>query len=255
MIYYRSDSELIATFVRLYRGPTAFVLFVFYLTVNVHVWLNVGINHVLIFGGNLRKRVPATTFLQVASGLGFTCALSMIFFLHHKEFEVQERFHFPLACLVVPLSLLLCPLPIFNASGRLSLIRTIGHIFAAPFFKVNFPDFWIADQLTSMVLCTTDHYQLALFYIYFYSHDTKSLDFEPDYVILVVRILAPWFRLAQCLRRYHDTDYTSRGYLWNALKYGSSIVTVIFSSIVMQTSRESHNLYYFHCLYNLNLSR
>lgn len=244
MIYYRSNSELIAAFVRLYRGPTAFVLAAFYLTVNVHVWQNVGINHVLIFGGNLRKRVPATTFLQVASGLGFTCALSMILFIHHNEFEVQERFHFPLACLVLPLSLLLFPLPIFNASGRLSIIRSIGHILMAPFFKVNFPDFWIADQLTSMVLVTTDHYQLTRFYIDFYRYHTKSLNFEPDYVILVIRILTPWFRLAQCLRRYYDTDYTSNGYLFNALKYGSSIVTVLFSFVVMQTNCESHSLYY-----------
>lgn len=246
VIYYRSNSELIATFIRLYRGPMACVLCIFYLTVNVHVWQNMGINHVLIFGGNLRKRVPATTFLQVASGLGFTCALSMIFFIHHNEFEVQEKLHFPLACLVVPLSLLLCPLPIFNSSGRLWLIRTTGHIFAAPFFKVNFPDFWIADQLTSMVLCIMDHYQLTCFYIAFYRANIKSFNFEPDYVILVIRILPPWFRLAQCLRRYHDTHFTSEGYLYNALKYGGSIVTVIFSFIVMQTNCESHSLYYSH---------
>lgn len=242
VIYYSSDTDMILALIRLYRGPLACVLCCFYLTVNVYVWQNVGVNHVLIFGVDLRKNVPAATFLKVASGFGVICTLSMLLFIHHKEFEVQDRYHFPLMCLVLPLTLLIFPLPIFNLSTRLWILHTMGRILAAPFFKVNFADFWMADQLTSMVLCIMDYYQLTRFYINFYKHNIKSLNFEPDFVILAIRILAPWFRFAQCMRRYYDTNYTSSGYILNALKYSGSIVTVICSFIVMQTSRRCHSL-------------
>jgi len=236
--FIRDNLDLIAIFARLYRGPVASGLTSFLFALNVYVWQIKGVNHVLIFNIDLRNHIQATSFLEVASTMSFISTMSMIFFIHHKEFEVNTPYYFPMMCLLLPLLLLINPIRIMNRPARIWILCTIGRILAAPFYGVIFPDFWMADQLTSLTLCIVDYYQIVRFYIRFFRDSENMLDFEPDFWITGIRCLPPWFRLAQCLRRYYDSNFKYRVHLLNIIKYGIGIIVIVFSTIVMETSRK-----------------
>lgn len=79
---------------------------------------------------------------------------------------------------------------------------------AAPFFTVKFADFWLADQLNSLVIALMDFHYLLWFY--FTSTDWINMSSSRattsfDYVRPIVNCLPAWFRFAQCLRRYRDS--------------------------------------------------
>ncbi|KRF98352.1 uncharacterized protein Dwil_GK15208 [Drosophila willistoni] len=98
-------------------------------------------------------------------------------------------------------------LGLFIVSSIICVISCIlGRVLLAPFFYVRFSDFWLADQLISLVYCLVDHYQLGRFYVRYYSKREDAFDFEPDYVVAVIRCLPAWFRMAQSLRRYWEDD-------------------------------------------------
>jgi len=214
------------------------VVFGFLTSINVYVWQSVGINHVLIFELNPRHQIEPIKILGIASLFGYGCTLSMLLFLHHNEFGVKNPIYFPLVGLILPLALLINPIPIMNHPARMWVLRIFGRILAAPFYPVSFVDFWLADQLNSLVLCLLDHYQLIRFYIRYYKDSINSFDFEPDYTMSVIRCLPSWFRLAQCFKRIWDGDPKPVSYLINAFTYGSTIIIVIISTIQMETSGE-----------------
>ncbi|XP_030555501.1 xenotropic and polytropic retrovirus receptor 1 homolog [Drosophila novamexicana] len=235
-IFLNNQAELVTAFSQMYRGQFFWVLSSFYLAINVYVWQNVGINHVLIFDVDLRNQISPASFLEVASGLGYLCTISMLLFLHHNEFDVVVPYHFPLISLVVPFLLLINPIRIFNYPARMWLIRCIGRVVSAPFFHVTFAEFWLADQLNSLVLCFVDNYQLSRFYVRYYANSANAFDFEHDFMVPIIRCLPPWFRLAQCLRRYKDSTRKHITYLLNAAKYATNIIVVICSTVVMETN-------------------
>ncbi|KAL7739523.1 hypothetical protein ACLKA6_012667 [Drosophila palustris] len=243
LYFIRDKLDLIDVFVRLYRGPIASGLASFLFALNVYVWQSKGINHVLIFNIDLRNHMQATSFLEFASTMSFISTMSMILFIHHKEFEVNDPHYFPMICIVLPLLLLINPIRIMNRPARMWILRVIGRIFAAPFYGVIFPDFWLADQFTSMTLCMVDYFEIVRFYIRYFRNSDNAFEFEPDYWITVVRVLPPWFRLAQCLRRYYDNKFKYRDHLLNAIKYGIGIIVITFSCVVMETSHKYKHMF------------
>ncbi|XP_032595537.1 xenotropic and polytropic retrovirus receptor 1 homolog isoform X2 [Drosophila grimshawi] len=230
------EVETLMPFGRLYRGLFCWVLCCFYLAINVYVWQNVGINHVLIFNVDLRRHMPATSFLEVAGGMGYLCALTMLLFLHHNEFGVDDPYPFPLVCLLLPLAILINPVRIMNYSARVWMLRCLGRVLTAPFFHVRFADFWLADQMNSLSLCLVDSYHLIRFYFRYYTNSDSSFEFEPDCAAPVIRCLPAGFRLAQCMRRYWDSSDRPISYPLNAVKYATSIAAVICSTIVMESN-------------------
>lgn len=127
---------------------------------------------------------------------------------------------------------------------------------AAPFFHVGFADFWLADQLNSLVVALMDFQFLGCFYItngnwleagsekellvinfnyincgsFMVSADTSQC-MENDFIIRpIVNCLPAWFRFAQCLRRYRDSK-EAFPHLVNAGKYSATFFTVIFATL------------------------
>jgi hypothetical protein len=79
---------------------------------------------------------------------------------------------------------------------------------AAPFFTVKFADFWLADQLNSLVIALMDFHFLLWFYFTNTDWMTMSSAVNKggfDYIKPIVNCLPAWFRFAQCLRRYRDS--------------------------------------------------
>ncbi|EDV99410.1 GH13040 [Drosophila grimshawi] len=238
-----SNPELLSTFVRLYRASFSLMLYGFGIVINLHVWQTVGINHVLIFELNPRNPTVPVKLLSTASFYGYICTLSMLFFIHHDEFGVKDPLYFPLVGLLVPLALLINPIRILNYSARMWVLRSFGRILVAPFCYVSFADFFVADQMISLVQCIVDFYQLIRFYVRYQLNSVKTFDFEPDYVVYFLRCLPAWFRLAQCLKRYWDSKSKPTSYLVNAFAYGSTLIVVTFSTIQLETNANYENLF------------
>ncbi|XP_051858995.1 xenotropic and polytropic retrovirus receptor 1-like [Drosophila albomicans] len=243
LYYIHNQLDVITIIAQLYRGPIASSLATFLFALNVYVWQNKGVNHVLIFNIDLRNHLSAAAFLEVASIVGYIVTMSMVFFIHYKEFEVDTPYYFPVLCIILPFLMLVNPTPIMNRRARMWILRMIGRILGAPFYKVVFPDFWMADQLTSLTVCMVDYYQLIRFYYRYCRGKANVFEFEPDTWITLIRCLPSWFRLSQCLRRYYDNDYKKRKFILNTIKYFINIIVVIASTIVMETNHNYDSMF------------
>lgn len=107
---------------------------------------------------------------------------------------------------------------------------------SAPFFFVQFADFWLADQLNSLVTALMDFEYLICFYAANESEDWSNLDVASktctsDFIFRpIVNCLPAWFRFAQCLRRYRDSR-EAFPHLVNAGKYSTTFLVVIFATL------------------------
>ncbi|XP_037837878.1 xenotropic and polytropic retrovirus receptor 1 homolog isoform X2 [Kryptolebias marmoratus] len=112
-------------------------------------------------------------------------------------------------------------------------------VVTAPFHHVGFADFWLADQLNSLVVVLMD----LEYMICFYSSELSWTEHKGlisltgnkcntySYGIrAVIKCLPAWFRFAQCLRRYRDTK-RAFPHLINAGKYSTSFFVVTFSAL------------------------
>lgn len=110
-----------------------------------------------------------------------------------------------------------------------------GRMISAPFFAVTFADFWLADQLNSLVTALMDFEFLTCFYFtggtdWTNIHSTSQC-MEKDFLIRpLVNCLPAWFRFAQCLRRYRDSR-EAFPHLANAGKYSTTFIAVIFATL------------------------
>lgn len=148
----------------------------------------------------------------------------------------------------------------------------------APFFYVNFADFWMGDQLNSLVTAFTDLQYFVCFYatnpdlitgkglpIFFSSASNFICTFsDPNHCVEKYMIIRPfmaclpaWFRFAQCLRRYRDTKEVFP-HLANASKYATSFFVVIFTALYHVNSsgkmrdRRFQRVHTLNCRWNLH---
>ncbi|MEE6505257.1 hypothetical protein FKM82_005478 [Ascaphus truei] len=110
----------------------------------------------------------------------------------------------------------------------------------APFHKVGFADFWLADQLNSLTPMFVDFWGLCCFYIF--DADWQSLRALSLYpadiqctgnttgVTSFIQCIPAWLRFAQCLRRYWDSRRIFP-HLVNAGKYSTVFVMVAFAAL------------------------
>ncbi|KAI9323088.1 EXS family-domain-containing protein, partial [Dichotomocladium elegans] len=104
-----------------------------------------------------------------------------------------------------------------------------GRILLSGCFRVEFRDFFIADELNSLAY---SFWTLSYFFCA-YSWQWLNLDINCNISLVwytpLIASLPPWWRLLQCLRRYKDSD--EMVHLANALKYLSSVVATITAGI------------------------
>ncbi|XP_017086397.1 xenotropic and polytropic retrovirus receptor 1 homolog [Drosophila eugracilis] len=220
----------------MFRGPFTWVIFNFYMAANVAGWQQAGVNHVLIFEIDPRSHLQPATFLEIACTFGILWSLSMLGFLHHDSMGISDPFVFPLALILIMVGLLVLPLPIMNWPARWWTIKLLGRVITAPLHYVGFADFWMGDQLNSLVTCIVDYYYILRFFaISWLRTERVHHCFEPDVIVPVTMCLPGWFRFAQCLRRFRDSGSKSVSYLINAGKYATTFLVVLFATLRRDT--------------------
>uniref|UniRef100_T1JMQ6 Xenotropic and polytropic retrovirus receptor 1 n=1 Tax=Strigamia maritima TaxID=126957 RepID=T1JMQ6_STRMM len=228
---------------RLYRPTLLIILFMFLMGINVYGWRSSGVNHVLIFELDPRNHLSEQHLMEMAGIFGVLWTLSILCFLYSSALSIPPYAN-PLALLCIMVAFLLNPTRTFRHDARFWLIRRFFRIITAPFFYVGFADFWLADQLNSLVPVLTDLQYFMCFYIdhvEWNEHNDHRKCMDRSYGIRpIVACLPAWFRFAQCLRRYRDSK-EAFPHLANAGKYSTTFFVVIFSTLNSYYRETYHN--------------
>ncbi|XP_012162954.1 xenotropic and polytropic retrovirus receptor 1-like isoform X3 [Ceratitis capitata] len=222
---------------RLFRAPYSIALYLALISINIYGWRKAGVNHVLIFELDPRQYLTAAHVMEIAIALAVVITITLIAFIHASYLRTP-RFVFPLALLIIMTVFLINPLPIFNLSARKWFLKVMARVVCAPFFHVGFAEFWLGDQLNSLAYCLVDYAYTICFYCT--NPDLENAD-DPNSCVArntvlfpVVLALPAWFRLAQCLRRYHDTRRVFP-FIVNAGKYSMTFVVALFGYLMAGT--------------------
>lgn len=222
---------------RLFRGPLLIVEFLFLWGVNVYGWRSSGVNHVLIFEIDPRNHMSEQHIMELGAIFGVIWTLCVLGFLFSDALSIPA-YASPILLYTLMAAFLFNPTKTFRHEARFWAIRVLGRVLLAPFCYVSFADFWVADQLNSLVPALLDFQYFVCFYLKNADRmDAPSVNSCVDqsyYIRPFVAMLPAWFRFAQCLRRYRDTR-EAFPHLMNALKYGTSFFVVIFSSMFLAT--------------------
>ncbi|KAH0535471.1 xenotropic and polytropic retrovirus receptor 1 [Cotesia glomerata] len=231
-IFHEGQENLKIAF-RLYRGPLLIIQFLFLMGVNVYGWRSSGVNHVLIFELDPRNHLSEQHLMELSAVLGVIWTLSLLSFLFSASLSIPP-FVNPLVLVCIMIAFILNPLKIFRHEARFWLLRITWRMIIAPFAFVNFADFWLADQLNSLVTPLLDFHFLVCFYLtngdWLQAHDTTQCMSGSLIVRPIVNCLPAWFRFAQCLRRYKDSK-EAFPHLANAGKYSTTFLVVISNTL------------------------
>ncbi|XP_065647319.1 solute carrier family 53 member 1 isoform X3 [Hydra vulgaris] len=231
--YYKGPHLVWLPALRMYRGILILYIMIGLLGINVRGWGRAGVNHVLIFELDPRHHLSYTEYLLIASVFGTLWCLSCLAFLFSNNFKISIYVH-PLILAAFTLLYLLNPTKTFQYKSRRWLLKVLFRIAVAPFKSVCFADFWLADQLNSLVIPLLDIEYLICFYIYdwYILPDSGQCTSTKYGIRPIVALLPAWFRLAQCLRRYRDSKVKKVfPHLVNAGKYSTSMFVTILSTV------------------------
>ncbi|ESW11531.1 hypothetical protein PHAVU_008G038300 [Phaseolus vulgaris] len=217
------------------------VLHMIMYSANVYFWRRYTINYPFIFGFKEGTELGYREVFLLSSGLA---VLSLAAVLSNLDMEIEQRTKsfsaftelVPLGLVIVLLLITFCPFNLIYKSSRFFLIRCAFHCVCAPLYKVNLPENFLADQLTSQVQA----FRSLEFYVCYYfwgnikTRSNKCLKSDVYRAFyLIVAIIPFWIRCLQCFRRLLEERNTMHGL--NGLKYISTIV-----ALVMRTTNEFH---------------
>ncbi|XP_076316128.1 solute carrier family 53 member 1-like isoform X3 [Tachypleus tridentatus] len=187
---------------RLYRGTLLIILFMFLIGINVYGWRTSGVNHVLIFELDPRNHLSEQHLMEMAAIFGVLWTMSVLAFLYSSTLAIPAYAN-PLALVVIMLVFLINPVRTMRHHARFWLLRILGRVVAAPFFHVGFADFWLADQLNSLVPVLVDFEYFICFYV-------STLDWTEN------------------IDQYEESEYNPFFFLWILSAVVSSCYTYIW---------------------------
>ncbi|KAM6962849.1 xenotropic and polytropic retrovirus receptor 1a [Aplochiton taeniatus] len=236
--------------VRIYRGGFLLIEFLFLLGINTYGWRQAGVNHVLIFELNPRNNLSHQHLFEIAGFLGVLWCVSILSCLFWEYTLLPMQIN-PLVLYGFMILFLINPFKTGYYKSRFWLLKLLFRVCTAPFHRVEFADFWLADQLNSLVIVLMDLEYLVCFYIFELQwSERKGLLplFNGNYmchsysygVRAIIQCLPAWFRFVQCLRRYRDTK-RAFPHLVNAGKYSTTFFVVTFAALYSTHREQGHS--------------
>ncbi|KAJ8395456.1 hypothetical protein AAFF_G00031900 [Aldrovandia affinis] len=236
--------------VRIYRGGFLLIEFLFLLGINTYGWRQAGVNHVLIFELNPRSNLSHQHLFEIAGFLGVLWCISILSCLYSDYTYLPMQVN-PLILYGFMLLFLINPFKTGYYKSRFWLLKLLFRVFTAPFHRVEFADFWLADQLNSLVIVLMDLEYLVCFYSFELNWNSKNgllphskgdmVCHSYSYgVRAIIQCLPAWFRFVQCLRRYRDTK-RAFPHLVNAGKYSTTFFVVTFAALYSTHIAQGHS--------------
>ncbi|XP_070775452.1 xenotropic and polytropic retrovirus receptor 1 homolog isoform X3 [Enoplosus armatus] len=149
--------------VRIYRGGFLLIEFLFLLGINTYGWRQAGVNHVLIFELNPRNNLSHQHLFEIAGMLGVLWCVSLLSCLFSDSILVPMQAN-PLALYGLFFLFLINPFKTCYYKSRFWLLKLLFRVVTAPFHRVGFADFWLADQLNSLGVVLMDLEYMICFY-------------------------------------------------------------------------------------------
>ncbi|XP_043985295.1 xenotropic and polytropic retrovirus receptor 1a [Gambusia affinis] len=241
--------ENIWPLVRIYRGGFLLIQFLFLLGINTYGWRQNGVNHVLIFEIDPRENLSHQHLFEIAGFLGVLWCLSILSCLYSEYTYLPMQIN-PLILYGFMVLFLINPFKTCYYKSRFWLIKLLFRVFTAPFHRVEFADFWLADQLNSLVFVLMDFEYLLCFYIFELQWSNSKGLLPPDSsdrichsywygLRAIIQCLPAWLRFIQCLRRYRDTK-RAFPHLVNAGKYSTTFFVVTFAALYATHQEQGH---------------
>uniref|UniRef100_A0A673BBD6 Xenotropic and polytropic retrovirus receptor 1b n=1 Tax=Sphaeramia orbicularis TaxID=375764 RepID=A0A673BBD6_9TELE len=131
--------------------------------INTYGWRQAGVNHVLIFELNPRNNLSHQHLFEIAGLLGVLWCVSLLSCLFSDSILVPMQVN-PLALYGFFLLFLINPFKTCYYKSRFWLLKLLFRVVTAPFHRVGFADFWLADQLNSLVVVLMDLEYMICFY-------------------------------------------------------------------------------------------
>jgi len=201
--------------------------------VDAFLWDKERINYRFMLKLNLQKHYRYQQLFKEASILTFLWLLLFgLYVMSQTSFGALGDFEMPIY--VTPLILVIGSSALFlktQFSSKFWLLKRSVKIVGSPFFKVELPDFFVADQFASLVVMFIDLQYTVCFFFYDMWKDESEIvcpSVQP-YITPFIAALPYWWRFLQCLRRFYDGG--DQWQLANAGKYMSSIGIVMSSSL------------------------
>uniref|UniRef100_A0A4W3GYV0 Xenotropic and polytropic retrovirus receptor 1b n=1 Tax=Callorhinchus milii TaxID=7868 RepID=A0A4W3GYV0_CALMI len=175
----KNNSSDYRPMVHIYRGGFLLIEFLFLLGINTYGWRQAGVNHVLIFELNPRNNLSHQHLFEIAGFLGVLWGLSLLFCLFDPFTTIPMQIN-PLALYGFMLLFLINPTKTCYYKSRFWLLKLLFRVFTAPFHKVEFADFWLADQLNSLVMILMDLAYVICFYSFELNWTRSGLVCSPE---------------------------------------------------------------------------
>ncbi|KAL1224876.1 Phosphate transporter PHO1-2 [Cardamine amara subsp. amara] len=231
----------------LYYNPLLLVTMMVWLWgVNLWVFSQGSVNYAKVFDLD-HNHLTHREMWKCSMWLTIIVPTSMTAYLYlYSHGEVSLAASQPVLLYIAFAMVLIFPFDIFYLSSRYFLLRTLWRI-AFPLQPITFPDFFLADILTSMVkvfsdlersVCRMVHKQVAT--IAWFEADAVCGSHQ---IAIPLVLVFPYIcRLLQCLRQYKDTKEKSS--LLNALKYSTAVPVIFLSALKYHVMPESWTSFY-----------
>eukprot|EP00002_Diphylleia_rotans_P010784 TRINITY_DN2133_c0_g1_i3.p1 TRINITY_DN2133_c0_g1~~TRINITY_DN2133_c0_g1_i3.p1 ORF type:complete len:622 (-),score=92.44 TRINITY_DN2133_c0_g1_i3:217-2082(-) len=241
-----SGPDEIVEILTVYRGLFMIILLGILFACNTYIWHRHRINYALILDVDPQTPINFRHIFEFASGLLLVYAINLYVFIRKAEgsWDWVSLPPHVLGLISVCSLVVVCVYPFKGLCQvqRTGLVRTIGRCVLAGVYRVEFRDFFLADQLTSLVIPMQD---VLLITCQFQRDSTAAEGLCCGKVVaffLFVAIFPSWMRLLQCLRRFRDT-HDAFPHMVNGGKYFFSICTSITSA--MRGRGEGYSILFF----------
>ncbi|KAF9926115.1 Xenotropic and polytropic retrovirus receptor 1 [Linnemannia zychae] len=209
-----------------YAGLFLPVLFACLFGINMYVWAKARINYKFIFEFDPRDNLDYTQFFELPTFfMAALCIALYLDFVVGVDSPSMFRTYYPLILIGLVVIILFWPLRMFRFGARKWFLQSMWRIVASGYYKVEFRDFFMADEMNSLVY-SIEQFEFAICaYIQQWSDLGIKCATSHMWVTPFVTALPAWLRFMQCLRRYHDT-FEWFPHLLNAGKYTCSLIQI-----------------------------
>lgn len=213
-------------FLQIYGALMVPIIFGFLFTVNMWAWHEAKINYVFIFEFDVKDNISYQEFMELPAFLFLV--LSYLGWLTFQDFvPVQVPDWFPLVFVGFTLVLMFNPLNFAYRSARFWLLRALWRLVFSGFYRVEFRDFFLGDELVSLSFTFVNLALVVCVYEYHWTDLSAHCRISYTWVAPAIGMLPPWWRFIQCLRRYRDSG-AAFPHLVNAGKYANTVVAIWF---------------------------
>ncbi|CAI2164185.1 8647_t:CDS:10 [Funneliformis geosporum] len=216
----KDDADLFAARIdlKLYTAIALPMILMLLLGVNMYIWIRYRINYKFIFELNPRDNLDYRQYLELPS-IAFL-SMSSIMFLNYQFGSTLKPLipqFYPIILFSFICAIVFNPFHIFYYNARRWFIISLVRLFGSGILRVEFRDFFIADELNSLA------YSMTMIQLFGCVSGRNICSTDIIYTPILGSIPAT-FRFLQSWKRYRDTS--QKTHFINMGKYLSTIVPI-----------------------------